>query len=267
MCRFVVFWGQKPVRLAHWLIEAENSLLSQSKSDCSNRPNPDGWGLAFRKGEKIVVEKNIVPAFEDNQFVEESRKLKTDLLFAHIRRRSQGPVLIENTHPFVHKNWMFMHNGNIPHLPRLKVQMSKSLPEKDAIQTHGTTDSEFLFRYFHYWFQRGNQCDVYCALNIINDIIRRIIEYTPPQDQKMLALNFMVTNGEYLLGFRRNRSLYYAHLENGVMVSSERLDQQCQWNEIPDNHYVVGAKPGQIKLVAYDIELKKPDIFAAEKMV
>ncbi len=260
MCRFLVYWGEKPVQFSHWLVEAENSLVKQSECDVSNRPNPDGWGLVGRRDNKFTVVKNTEPAYQDQKFITEASKLHGDLLFAHIRRRSQGPVLMENTHPFVYKNWIFMHNGNIPDFEQCKLELNNHLPRNMNIKTEGSTDSEYLFKYFLHWFENSKKCDVYCILNIIYNIIHKIVKTTPAEKQELLALNFVFTDGKYLIGFRRNRSLFYTQPEDGLLISSEPVDKEYNWNEIPENHFILCHNPHEIKIAAYDIELSRREM-------
>jgi len=257
MCRFLAFWGTNPVPLAHLLIESENCLLKQSKKDESRRPNPDGWGFAYRDGSSLKLIKRAMPAFKDEMFIKEARKIYSDLLFAHVRRKSYGEVRFENTHPFVHKNWIFMHNGNIPDLHSFKTKLIKKLPKEIAIETKGTTDSEFLFKYFLKFFELNNNCDLYCVLNIIYNIIRQLVQMVKPEDQHLLALNFVLTNSEYIIGFRRNRTLYYYQTNKNTIIASEKVTNQPGWNEVPENHFIVCIRPGEVKLAAFDIiELK-----------
>lgn len=258
MCRLLVYKGHEPIKLSYWLIDAENSLLRQSEKDITNRPNPDGWGLVYRYKGKLGVVKNIKPAYLDKTFLPAAQTITGDTLFAHIRRRSHGPVLMENTHPFVHENkWIFMHNGNIPNFERCRNALSKNLPSSAIIQTQGTTDSEFLFKYFLYHFERSQNCNVYCVLNIIYDIISQLVSVTRPEAQPELALNFMLTAGDFVIGFRRNRSLFYTQMENGLLIASEPIDENARWNEVPEDHFVICDRPGEIKLVSYHVELSR----------
>ena len=149
MCRFVVYWGEKPKNLSDWLLTKENSLLKQSENDISNRPNPDGWGIAYKNGNNINLIKNSQPAYSDHNFMGKAKNINSELLFAHVRRKSHGSVCIENSHPFVDGEWIFMHNGNIPNYNDYKIKIMKKLPKGHKISTDGTTDSEFLFKYFH----------------------------------------------------------------------------------------------------------------------
>ncbi len=262
MCRFLAYWGEKPAEQYYWLVEAKNSLLRQSEKDNSQRPNPDGWGFAYRLGNEIILNKNPLPAFSDKKFVPEARKLQTDLLFAHVRRKSYGTVCLENTHPFLCDNWIFMHNGNIPNLDRFKRKLVRFLPDVQKVQTSGTTDSEFLFKYFLHWFQKNKNCDIYCVMNIIFTIIQKVIKMTEPEDRDALALNFMLTNGDYLIGYRQNRSMHYIQREKEIIIASEPLDEKHCWNEIPDKHFLICTRPDEVKLAALDVVVSKQTSFS-----
>ncbi len=257
MCRFFVYWGEKPSRLSNLLLTENNCLLEQSRKDVSDRPNPDGWGFAYRKGEELILEKNTIPAFQDKEFASAARKIQSDLLFAHVRRKSQGIISMENTHPFVYNRWIFMHNGNIPGFENYKEQLSRKLPPDSFITTEGTTDSEFLFKYFVYWFRQLKKCDIYCVLNLIYSIIHELVDVTDESTRSELALNFMLTNGEFVLGFRKNRTLFYRCTGKAVMISSEVIGSPDHWNEIPENHFIIATAPDKVQLAAYNIELKK----------
>lgn len=257
MCRFVVYWGKKSVNLSDWILSADNCLLQQSRQDMSQRPNPDGWGFAYRNGSDIKLIKRPKPAFEDKEYQAAARKIVSDLLFAHVRRQSQGDICSENTHPFVRDNWMFMHNGNIPNLPHYKKQLGTKLAQHLAGDIKGTTDSEFFFQYFMYWLKKSRDCDIYCILNLVYSVIHGVIELTEPQNRNQLALNFVLSNGEFIIGFRRNRSLFYSRLDDALVIASEKINHRLEWNEVPENHFIVALRPADIRLAAYDIELKK----------
>jgi glutamine amidotransferase len=257
MCRFLALWSEKAEPVSHWIISANNCLLNQSIKDISNRPNPDGWGFAYHNNQKFVVKKNAQSAFKEANYRDIASSIKTDLLFAHVRRKSQGPISVENTHPFTYHNWIFMHNGNIPSFEHYKRDLGVKLPKQDAIATLGTTDSEFLFRYFIYWFEKTKSCDVYCVLNLISSIIFELIELIDRKTLDQMALNFMLSNGEFIIGFRKNRTLFYRQGKHNLLISSEKLDTDSCWSEVPENHFIIAKNPQQIQLVAYDIELDK----------
>jgi predicted glutamine amidotransferase len=257
MCRFFAFTGKNVVDLSHLITVVDNCLLDQSKNDETKRPNPDGWGFAYQKRKKLNVIKSPLPAFKDKLFLTEAQKIKSKLLFAHIRRKSHGIVKIENSHPFKSGKWMFMHNGNIPNLRQFQVRLMRTLPDEIILETKGTTDSEFLFKYFLLLLEKEQECDVNCALNYIYNIIDQLSALIDAEDLDLLALNFVLTNCDYLIGFRRNRSLFYCNVYNGTLISSEPLGIDAAWNEVPENHFIVCLNPGEVKLAALDIALQK----------
>ena len=159
MCRVIVYWGNKAANLSDWILTADNCLLQQSIKDISQRPNPDGWGFAYRDNSIIKLVKRPKPAFEDKDYQSVARQIVSDLLFAHVRRQSQGDISFENTHPFVRDKWIFMHNGNIPNLPHYKKQLGTKLSRHLAGDIKGTTYSEFFFQNLMYWLQLGRAPD------------------------------------------------------------------------------------------------------------
>jgi len=254
MCRFLVYWGNENVRVSDWILETENSLLKQSMCDISDRPNADGWGFAYRSGNKFILEKSAQPAFEDPVYKHKAAEISTDLLFAHVRRKSQGVISLENSHPFIYDKWVFMHNGNIPHFEIYKEKLHKKFSQTVQIDPLGTTDSEFLFRYFVHWFEKSNNCDAYCVLNLISTIILELINITDEHVVGELALNFMLTNGEFIIGFRRNRTLFYSLVNGGIMITSEQIGRTLTWTEVPENHFIIATNPSNVQLLAFDVQ-------------
>jgi len=255
MCRFIVYWGNKTVSVGDWILETDNCLLHQSISDISNRPNADGWGFAYRVGHKFILEKSPQPAFQDTNYKNKAARITTDLLFAHVRRKSQGVISLQNTHPFIHNGWVFMHNGNIPNFEIYKEKLRIKFLQNTDFDTLGTTDSEFLFRYFIHWFEKSENCDACCVLNLISSIIQELIEITKNDMDEELALNFMLTNGQFMIGFRRNRTLYYSLLKEGVLISSEQIDKNLTWTEVPENNFIVASSPSNVQVYAYDLHM------------
>ncbi len=53
------------------------------------------------------------------------------------------------------------------------------------------------------------------------------------------------------------RSLFYSRLDDALVIASEKINHRLEWNEVPENHFIVALQPADIRLAAYDIELKK----------
>ncbi|MBK8016057.1 MAG: class II glutamine amidotransferase [Betaproteobacteria bacterium] len=101
----------------------------------------DGWGIAFFEGKGCRVFLDPAPAVQSPiaRLVREY-PIRSMNVVAHIRKATQGPIALENTHPFMRelwgRYWIFAHNGNLKDFaPRLT----------GAFLPAGTTDSETAF--------------------------------------------------------------------------------------------------------------------------
>jgi glutamine amidotransferase len=101
----------------------------------------DGFGIAFfeDKGVRLFVDTSSARESPVAEMVR-AYPIKSRNILAHIRKATQGPVALENTHPFVRelwgRYWVFAHNGDLKsYMPRLH----------GAFRPVGTTDSERAF--------------------------------------------------------------------------------------------------------------------------
>lgn len=81
--------------------------------------NPNGGGILYHDGKRATLKKGIMTKKE---FLEEAKKVnkKGIAYIMHTRIATHGPVIPENTHPFVSKTLGFAHNGmfNLEPLPQ-----------------------------------------------------------------------------------------------------------------------------------------------------
>ena len=49
----------------------------------------------------------------------------------------------------------------------------------------------------------------------------------------------------------------FTQVDTGMVISSEPVDKTFHWNEIPENHFVISNAPGDIQLMAYEIEFSR----------
>lgn len=136
MCRlFGLSAGALPIRATFWLLEAPDSLAQQS------RRNPDGTGIGYYDPlDDPVVVKQPLAAYEDEQFAQEAREIRSRNVVAHVRYASGTPLTLRNTHPFVQAGRLFAHNGVIGDVALLERQLGDGMS-----MVGGETDSE---RYF-----------------------------------------------------------------------------------------------------------------------
>ena len=151
VCRFVAYMG-KNILLSDILIKPEYSLIKQSLLSRESRTvtNGDGFGLAwyptFSKNPALFT--SLSPAWNDRNLAYLAKKTKAPLFFGHVRAASSGGISQFNCHPFLYKNWMFMHNGWIPFFDTVKREFHNLLDDDIYKWVKGSTDSEIIFALF-----------------------------------------------------------------------------------------------------------------------
>lgn len=261
---------------------------------CEKYPNQDGWGItAYINGNKLNPDyRSIKPAIEDNNFdsaVNTIIKEHANIILAHIRHASDAKTIsIDNTHPFTHNNWSFMHNGTIQlENSNFINNQLKVFKEKYNLYPKSKVDTEKAFYYF-----LGKMAEKSSLINqpvlsndeIINCFAQTIIDLST-HSQKLIvdlksldnkdtgkilvapSMNFITTNGKIFLVYRKGRNLFLGRLlENKfknscLIISSEPIqiteaNQKIIWYEIPENYVLyintVKSNSGQVKL--YPIE-------------
>jgi predicted glutamine amidotransferase len=136
MCRlFGMAAGRTPARATFWLLEAPDSLATQSRRE------PDGTGLGwFDEKGAPHISKQPMAAYEDEEFGREAREVCSSTFLAHVRFATTGAHTLLNTHPFEQDGRLFAHNGVVEDLPALDAHLGD-----DLRLVKGETDSE---RYF-----------------------------------------------------------------------------------------------------------------------
>jgi glutamine amidotransferase len=136
VCRlFGMSAGREPARATFWLLDAPDSLSTQSHRE------PDGTGLGwFDAQAEPHVSKQALAAYSDRRFAREAREVSATTFVAHVRFASTGALELRNTHPFEQHGRLFAHNGVIEELPALDAHLGD-----DLRLVKGDTDSERLF--------------------------------------------------------------------------------------------------------------------------
>jgi predicted glutamine amidotransferase len=130
---------------AHHPASLTVSLNEFARHGGETGPHADGWGIAYYQGPDANLIRESTPAAESILMSTlRGYKLPSELVIAHIRRASSGPVELRNTHPFrreiagrVHT---FAHNGDLP-----DIQSQYPLQGNSTALPVGDTDSEHAF--------------------------------------------------------------------------------------------------------------------------
>ncbi|MFA6433075.1 MAG: class II glutamine amidotransferase [Elusimicrobiales bacterium] len=241
--------------------------------------NPDGWGVVFYAGDQTPHEaRSAGPAYADKFYDETVDKLsrgKAEIVLAHVRLASDRSTVSEaNTHPFVHGNWSFMHNGSIDLRDCVPINNKLAgFKEKYGLAPKGPVDSEQAFYYFLGKLEEKKQ-----ALKALTDeeIIRTFAETVkdlktgarrstrafiaanPMYPGKILSspvMNFIATNGELILVYKNGHELYLGRVKTKdgakpyYLIASDILqplkDRHIEWFEIPQNYILTIKKSTQ----------------------
>ncbi len=237
MCRMVGVVAERPVSLRALLDETPRNLASLSLE------HPDGWGVASVSRDGWAVERGLDCAARSARWREVVQKAEAPLAIAHVRRRTVGPVALENTHPFRRGRFVFAHNGTIEDTASLVTTTRR----EHLAATAGDTDSERLFAFILSRIEdaRDVQAGLAVAVRSLSRLGRRA------------SATFLLSDGVRLFAYRQGRSLYALARDRGtrtssVCVASEPLTDE-PWLEVPEGTLVAieaTSRPRVVPLVA-----------------
>lgn len=147
MCRWLAYSGDA-ILLDSFLFEAEHSLIDQSMcSRSAETPtNGDGFGIGWYGARPYPgLFRSIRPAWNDFNLRDLAAQVQSPLFLAHVRATSMATVQETNCHPFRYRNWLFVHNGEIFEIEKLRRDLLFAVAPELFPNILGTTDSEVMF--------------------------------------------------------------------------------------------------------------------------
>lgn len=147
MCRWVAYSGPE-IYLEDLIFHQEHSIVRQSLAASQSAwvTNGDGFGVAWYTNRTAPgLFKDVLPAWNDSNLRSLAAHIQTKLFFAHVRATTGTAVNRSNCHPFVWKNWTFMHNGKIGNWQECRKDIEDLIDHAHYPYREGTTDSEALF--------------------------------------------------------------------------------------------------------------------------
>jgi glutamine amidotransferase len=256
MCRWLAYLGQ-PVYLEKYLFEPEHSLISQSlhPERTAVTANGDGFGVGWY-GERAEpgLYREILPAWNDPNLRSLAAQIRARLFFAHVRASTGTETSRVNCHPFVHGNWMFMHNGQIGGYERIRRALDSLLPDDLYAKRRGTTDSE---AFFYLLFRFGLEKDPEEAWRkTVAAVLGEMDRAGIPEPFRMTAI---LTDGKTLYGLRYATdpsppSLYWHCDRDELLVVSEPLDSdKVHWSEVPAQSLLLAEGRGEAAVEPFQI--------------
>ena len=229
MCRLMGYVSSKPETFADAVGENLSEFIELSSVHC------DGWGISALDSGSSTPELSRAPetARESRTFLTALSNTNTDGALLHLRWATSGiPVGENNTHPFVHDGFTFIHNGAIYPKNALDEFIDKDL--KTNIQ--GDTDSERYFFFLLTEIRKHGVVEGVCssvrklreldfssvnAMLLSEDLFITICEHDPKRKPDWAV------EGYY--------DLFYKKSASDVVVASSGWDQDG-WVEIPNHH-------------------------------
>jgi len=147
MCRWMAYSGQS-IPLEILLFRANDNLIDQSLSSRSTETptNGDGFGVGwYGARDRPGLFRSIRPAWNDFNLRDLAAQIDTHLFLAHVRAASLATVQETNCHPFRHGRWLFVHNGEIFEVEKLRRDLVMAIDPDLFCNLQGTTDSEVMF--------------------------------------------------------------------------------------------------------------------------
>lgn len=148
----------------------------------------DGFGIAFFEGPgvRLLVDAQSARSSPVADIIRHY-PIRSSHILAHIRKATQGEVLLENTHPFVRelwgRYWVFAHNGNlVDYAPRLH----------GNFRPVGGTDSERAFC----WLMQ-ELAKAHASVPSVEELTTTLAELVPKAAAHG-TFNFMLSNGQAL---------------------------------------------------------------------
>ncbi|MEQ8211508.1 MAG: class II glutamine amidotransferase [Lacipirellulaceae bacterium] len=216
MCRLYGLLANEPTKVECTLVHAQNALLHQSRSDLRGHTHSDGWGIGCYANSKPTCERRATAAHEDLWFSATAERTYSQAVVAHVRRATVGNPSLENSHPFVYGCWTFAHNGTLANFKLHEHQLAEEISSSLLGCRHGSTDSELIFLWLLSLFEnegislRAANADASRSIEIVSSALSQLESWSAEiTSEKMNKLNFVLTNGEFLLATRWNHTLYY----------------------------------------------------------
>lgn len=280
MCRLYGFRANEPTKVECSLVLAQNSLMSQARSDLRSKTHPDGWGIAWYHDGVPILERRATAAFHDLAFGTTAERVLSRSVVAHVRLATVGGIEIQNVHPFVVGAWTLAHNGTVVGFDELADELATETDIDLLDHRRGSTDSEALFLWLLTRFRRrlrqaggptGGEtyelaAELAEAVLELADRCRRTADPRPPR------LNVVLTDGRRLFAVRYNRELHWLqrkgvhdceicgipHVEHredreyrAVVVASEPLTHES-WTHLPDQSLLVVEGDLSCRVMALD---------------
>lgn len=241
MCRLAAYLGKK-ISLSELIMEPHHNLYRQSwqaKEMSYAELNADGFGFGWydRQG-KACVYRNATPIWADGNLPDLSQAWQAKLWLAMVRSATIGSAYsVQAVQPFRYRRYLFMHNGFIKNMGRIRKKLMTAISSESAELITGASDSEYLFALF---------CEQLRQTKSLRSALQQTLlwcaDHFSTSNKSML--NVIVSDGKKLCASRfaiyeKEPTLYLNHKKeagfpsNGCLLASERFSKNRCWLPLP----------------------------------
>lgn len=226
MCRHAAWLG--PARALTTLIsDPEHGLLRQSYAPRLQKygtVNADGFGLGWYDGSRPVRYRRTVPIWADANMLGLAAAARSTCLIAAVRSATVGmPIEETATAPFADGPWLLSHNGRV----------GREAVRPLAADAESVCDSAWLAAAVFTRLRDGLP---------LADVLPAVVGAAAEGDPEA-RLNLLVTGGSHLAAVAWGDTLF-THLQEGVLVASEPLDDRPGWRAVPDRSLLLASPDG-----------------------
>lgn len=215
--------------------DSKDHILHFLESGTPKNHNGFGFGWINNKTDKWSLYKTPLMYKDDAKLLKKLDTIvKSNVIIGHIRANDHPKFLsndLNNSHPFLHKNQIFCHNGSTRKIEDVSIYNSiKSKIDKKYLHfIKGSTTSELLFYLFlsikdAVVSDKKNKDEIAILTRSVNNMFHSI------QHLKLKSLaNTIFADDEYIIVTKykscdlkneRIKSLFYEKTDGGIIVTS-----------------------------------------------
>ncbi|MBB4683666.1 ergothioneine biosynthesis protein EgtC [Amycolatopsis jiangsuensis] len=234
MCRHLAYLGE-PCSPAELVFTAPHALLVQSYAPRDMRGggsvNADGFGLGWYPdpGAPPQLYRRREPLWTDDTLSALAASVRTKAFVAAVRNGTTGmPVTEAAAAPFAEDGWLFSHNGVVRGWPQSMTGLAGRLDLGELLTLAAPTDSVLLWALLRARLRAGEE-----PLAAVSALVAEVEAAAPGS-----RLNFLLTDGETLVGTAWTHALSWRRTATGVVLASEPCDPDPTWQPVPERHAV-----------------------------
>ena len=243
MCRLAAYIG-KTIPLRKLLLDGKHSLYEQSwqpKELQYAKLNADGFGFGWYQPDgHSAIYRNPMPIWSDANLGDLADSLHSDRWLAMVRSATAGfSSSIDNTQPFRHGAYLYMHNGYIKDFnSTLRQSITAELANPRIASLRGLSDSEYLFALLRQLIDDNPQKEL---AEVIKDFIIWL-DTNIKHGEALLNIIISDSHAIYALRYAINGdapSLYYRNKADGLWLASEKLDDNQDWSAFSEKKLMI----------------------------